>query len=222
MEKSIIIEFYQYTKKYNNKVVLDDINLKINSGSIYGFIGRNGSGKSMLFKAIVGLINSTSGYVTVDNKIIGKDIDFPSNVGALIESPGFLPNLSGYDNLKILADINKIIKDEDIKSAISFVGLDPEDKRSVKKYSMGMKQRLGIAQAIMEKPNILVLDEPMNALDNNGVNDIRNYLLDLNKKGVTILISSHNKEDIELLCNNVYEMDNGKITKHFNNKEEKI
>ncbi len=206
-----LINFSNYSKIYRKKVVLDNVNLQLERGRTYGIIGRNGSGKTLLLKAICGLINASGGYVEVEGKKIGKDIDFPENIGVIIENPGFIQNKSAYQNLKILAGIRNIITDEKIKETINFVGLDPEDKKPVKKYSLGMKQRLGIAQAIMEEPQILLLDEPMNGLDKKGVEDIRNYILKLKEKGITILITSHNSEDIQLLCDDVYEMDYGKI-----------
>lgn len=210
---SNFIEFHNYFKKYKAKTVLKNVNLQLEEGKVYGIIGRNGSGKTLLLKAISGLINSTSGFVKVQNKIIGKDIDFPDDIGVLIETPGFLPNMSGFNNLKILAKIRNKIDDSKIKDTISFVGLDPLDTKPVKKYSLGMRQRLGIAQAIMEEPKILLLDEPMNGLDKSGVKDIREYILKLREKGITILLTSHNSEDIEILCDSVYEMDEGTIEK---------
>ncbi len=148
----------------------------------------------------------------MNDKVIGKDVDIPSNVGVIIETPGFLPNYSGYNNLKFLAKIrNKIGKDE-IRTAIKSVGLDPDDKKHVGKYSLGMRQRLGLAQAIMEDPEMLILDEPMNGLDKDGVKDMRQYLLDLKEQGKTILIASHSAEDIDVLCDTVCEMDKGILT----------
>ncbi len=154
----------------------------------------------------------TSGTVTVNGKIVGKDIDIPSDIGIIIEAPGFLANYSGFKNLKLLASIRRKITDAQIKEAMETVGLDCKSKKRVGKYSMGMRQRLGIAQAIMENPQILLLDEPMNGLDNRGVDDIRHLLLELRKNGKTILIASHSKEDIDLLCDTVHEMDAGILT----------
>lgn len=208
-----VITFSNYSKCYNKKLVLDNINLKFYKGKTYGIIGRNGSGKTILLKAISGLINPSKGFVMVNEKVIGKDIDFPENLGILIENPGFLGNKSGFENLHILADIRKVISVDKIKNTMKFVGLDPEEKKVVKKYSLGMKQRLGIAQAIMEDPEVLLLDEPMNSIDKSGVEDIRNYILELKKKNITIILTSHNLEDINILCDEVYEMDNGNIEK---------
>lgn len=211
MEKIIL---RNATKIIKGNMVLDHINLELNKGSIYGFIGANGSGKTMLFRAISGLIRLTEGEVEVFSKIIREDISFPDSIGIIIESVGFWDEYTGFENLKLLAKIKKIIGDEEIKEAILRVGLDPDDKRTYKKYSLGMKQRLGIAQAIMEKPDILVLDEPTNALDENGVSLIRSVLLEEKNRGATILIASHNKDDISLLCDQIYKMVDGHIEKN--------
>lgn len=209
-----IIQVEHAVKKFRGQTVLSDINLCFEKGKIYGVIGRNGSGKTVLFKCICGLMRLTSGSITVEGKIIGKDIDFPKNVGMIIEHPGFLPHYNGYENLKMLASYRNMIGKQEIKDAIRTVGLDPEDKKRVGKYSLGMRQRLGIAQAIMEHPDILILDEPMNGLDNNGVEDIRSLLLGLKEwNGATILLASHNREDIQILCDEVIEMNHGMIVK---------
>ena len=166
---SDIIEISHVTKKYGAATVLNDVNISFEKGKIHGLIGRNGSGKTMLMKCICGFVPVTQGSVTVNGKKIGKDIDVPENLGAIIETPGFLNNYSGYNNLKFLAGINKKIGREQIREAILFVGLDPDSKKHVGRYSLGMRQRLGLAQAIMENPDILLLDEPMNGLDKHGV-----------------------------------------------------
>ena len=200
------------TKKFKEATVLDNITVDFEKGKVHGLIGRNGSGKTMLMKCICGIVPYKIGEIRVNDKIIGKDVDIPSNVGVIIETPGFLPNYSGFNNLKFLAKIrNKIGKDE-IKAAIKSVGLNPDDKKHVGKYSLGMRQRLGLAQAIMEDPQLLILDEPMNGLDKDGVKDMRQYLLDLKAKGKTILIASHSAEDIDVLCDTVCEMDKGMLT----------
>ena len=165
----------------------------------------------MLLKCICGFLRPTSGHVSVNHKIIGQDIDFPQKLGFIIETPGFLMNYSGYKNLKYLASIKKEIDDIAIKEAMELVGLDPEDKKHVGKYSLGMRQRLGIAQAIMEKPDILILDEPMNGLDKSGVEEMRKLFLKIQSEGKLILLTSHNKEDIDVLCDEVYEMDMGNL-----------
>ncbi len=193
--------------------ILKNINAEFEQGKIHGLIGRNGSGKTMLMKCICGFVRPTSGEIIVAGKRIGKDCDFPENVGIIIETPGFIPYYSGYKNLKLLADLNKKINGEQIRETMQKVGLDPNLKRHMKKYSLGMRQRLGLAQAIMENPDILILDEPMNGLDKDGVGDMREYLLELKNHGKTIIIASHSAEDIEVLCDTVSEMDKGVLTK---------
>ena len=208
MSNEITVEIKNLSKTIKNTTILNDISVTFKKGKIYGIIGKNGSGKSMLFKAICGLINLTEGEIKVFDETI-KDGKFPKETGIIIEHPGFLPQYSGFKNLKFLANIRNIISDEEIRNVISLVGLNPDDARPIKKYSLGMKQRLGIAQAIMEEPKLLILDEPMNALDSEGVNLIREILLELKDKSVTILLTSHNKEDIDILCDSIYTMDKG-------------
>ncbi|MBQ8790421.1 MAG: ABC transporter ATP-binding protein [Ruminiclostridium sp.] len=191
--------------------ILKNINLTFDKGKIHGLIGRNGSGKTMLMKCICGFVKPTSGEIKVNGEIVGKDCDFPKNMGIIIETPGFIPYYSGYKNLKLLADLNKKADKNKIRDTMKKVGLDPDLKRHVRKYSLGMRQRLGLAQAIMEDPEILILDEPFNGLDKDGVKDMRTYLLDLKERGKTILIASHNSEDISVLCDTVQEMDKGEV-----------
>lgn len=205
----IIIE--NATKKFGTQTVLNNVSLTLEDGKIYGFVGQNGCGKTVLFKSICGFIYLDRGTITVDGKVIGKDIDIIKDAGIIIESPGFLPNYSAFKNLKFLTMIKDNIGDEQIKSTLISVGLDPESKKEVGKFSLGMRQRLGIAQAIMENPHILILDEPMNGLDKRGVEDIRKILMDLKKKGKLILLASHNPLDIDILCDCVYELDAGTI-----------
>lgn len=205
------IKIKDYTKVIRKKTILDNINISFESGRIYGLHGRNGSGKTMLLRAICGLILPTSGEVTIDEKVVGKDIEFPESVGIIIENMTMLPDYSAFDNLKILAKIKKIATDEDIKETLRLVGLDPDDKKKVKAFSLGMKQKLNIAQAIMEKPKLLLLDEPTNALDEESVNDVRKFLLEMKENGVLIIIASHNKEDLEVLCDELIEIYEGKI-----------
>ena len=193
--------------------ILRDISVHFERGKIHGLIGRNGSGKTMLMKCICGFVKPTSGEIIVDEKRIGKDCDFPENAGIIIETPGFIPYYSGYKNLKLLSDLRGKISKDDIRKTMKQVGLDPDLKRHVRKYSLGMRQRLGLAQAIMENPDLLILDEPMNGLDKDGVADMRKYLLDLKSQGKTILIASHSAEDIEVLCDTVCEMDKGRLEK---------
>ena len=208
-----IIKVENVSLKIKKDIILDKINVNFEKGKIHGLIGRNGSGKTMLMKCICGFVKVTSGQVIVDNKIIGKDCDFPNNIGVIIETPGFIPYYSGFRNLKLLAKINNKIIDNDIKKSMESVGLNPNLKRAVGKYSLGMRQRLGLAQAIMENPEILILDEPMNGLDKEGVQDMRKYLIELRNQGKTIILASHSSEDISVLCDTVNEMDKGKIKK---------
>ena len=208
---SNVINVQAATKQYGEATVLDDVSFTIESGKIYGIIGRNGSGKTILFKCMCGFIPLTSGVITINGKQIGKDIDVPDNIGIIIETPGFLPGYSGLNNLKFLAKIKNNITLKEIIRCIEAVGLDPMSKKTVSKYSMGMRQRLGIAQAIMEDPDLLILDEPMNGLDNDGVKDMRKLFLSLKEQGKTLLIASHSREDIEVLCDHVYEMDKGRL-----------
>ncbi len=207
-----IISVSNVTKKFRENTVLDNVSLEIEKGSVTGLVGRNGSGKTILMKCVLGLVSPTSGIITVRDKRVGKDIDIPENIGVIIETPGFLPNFSGYNNLMQLAKIRRKIGKAEVRAAIQRVGLNPDDKKHVGKYSLGMRQRLGLAQAIMEDPDILILDEPMNGLDKEGVKDMRQYLLDLKAQGKTILIASHSAEDIDVLCDTVCEMDKGMLT----------
>lgn len=201
------------TKKFKEATVLDNVNVTFEKGKVHGLIGRNGSGKTMLMKCICGIVPPTSGEIIVNEKRIGKDTDIPKNVGVIIETPGFIPNYSAYNNLKFLAALNNNIGREEIRDAIKSVGLNPDDKKHVGKFSLGMRQRLGLAQAIMENPDLLILDEPMNGLDKDGVCDMREYLLALKEQGKTILIASHSAEDIDILCDTVCEMDKGHLEK---------
>lgn len=207
------IEIRALSKKYKDQLVLNNINLDLSSGRIYGIIGRNGSGKTVLFKSIAGLIRPTSGYVKVDSKIVGKDMDFIESCGLIIENPGFLSNYSALNNLKMLAAIKGKVKKDEIKKYIAKVGLDPNSKKHVGKFSMGMKQRLAIAQAIMEDPDLIILDEPLNGLDNEGVKEMRELFLELKAQGKLIIMCSHNPEDIEILADEIWRMDKGEIVK---------
>jgi ABC-2 type transport system ATP-binding protein len=208
-----IIIIKNVTLQIKKDVILKDISIEFEQGKIHGLIGRNGSGKTMLMKCICGFVRPTSGEITVADKRIGKDLDFPESTGIIIETPGFIPYYSGFKNLKLLAGLNNKFGNEKIRQSMTEVGLDPALKRHVKKYSLGMRQRLGLAQAIMEEPDILVLDEPMNGLDKDGVRDMREYLLKLKKHGTTILVASHSTEDIEVLCDTVCEMDRGVLVR---------
>ena len=213
-----MLEIENLTKTFGTQTVISDISMTLVSGKIYfaegkihGIVGRNGSGKTMLMKMILGFVSPSSGSIKIEGKVLGKDISMPDRIGAIIENPGFLPEYSGFKNLKFLAMIHHKISNEEIRNAMRIVGLDPDSKKHVGKYSLGMRQRLGIAQAIMEDPDILLLDEPLNGLDNEGVEEIRKVLLSLKEKGKLIILASHSKEDIQILCDTVFRMDHGKI-----------
>lgn len=205
------IEIDHVTKKFGEELVLSDIHVTMEQGKVYGFSGNNGSGKTVLMKCICGFLPVTEGTIWVGEKAIGIETDFPESIGVIIETPGFLTNLTGFQNLEILAGLRKQISKEEIREAIRKAGLDPDLKKSVSKYSLGMRQRLGIAQAIMEDPEFLILDEPFNGLDKHGVADIRELILSLKNQGKTIILASHNSEDIRILCDQVYEMDGGRM-----------
>lgn len=210
---SSIVEVKGLSKSFGKNRVLDNVSFSFEEKQIHGIIGRNGSGKTMLFKCILGMMPFSEGEILVRSRRVGKDVDVPDDVGMIIEGPGFLPNYSGYSNLRLLSRVKKVIGRDEIVRAIESVGLNPASRKRVGKYSMGMRQRLCIAQAIMENPSMLILDEPMNGLDNRGVSEIRELLLNLKSKGKTIFIASHNQEDIRQLCDTVCEMDCGKLTR---------
>lgn len=208
-----MIKVENVCKKYKTQTVLNHVNLEVEKGKIVGVVGRNGSGKTVLFKSICGLIPIDEGKIIVDNQVIGQDLEIPKNIGVIIETPGFLPNYSGYKNLYYLAKIQNRIGRKEIIHTIGMVGLDPYSKKHVSKYSLGMRQRLGIAQAIMENPDILILDEPMNGLDKDGVNEMRELFLRWKEDGKTMIIASHGAQDIDILCDDVWEMDKGIATR---------
>lgn len=209
----IMVEVKEVTKKFKENTALDHVSLSFEKGKIHGVIGRNGSGKTVLFKCICGFMTPNSGKILVQGKPVKPSA--PQDMGIIIEEPGFINSMSGYKNLKLLAAVRKTISEEEIKEVLKKVGLDPDSKKGVGTYSLGMKHRLGIAQAIMEKPPLLLLDEPMNGLDKHGVVEIRKLLRELNEEGITIIMSSHYMEDIEELCDTVTEMDQGKIVEEM-------
>lgn len=205
----IAIEAVNLTKQIRRATVLDTISLTLEEGGIYGFYGSNGSGKSMLFRALCGLIHPSSGTIRVFGKELGKDTAFPESLGVIIENVGFWKDFTGYQNLEMLASIKKQIGRQEICRAMERVGLSPDDRKKYRKYSLGMKQRLGIAQAIMESPQLLILDEPTNALDYDGIHQIRQLLREEKGRGATICIASHNPDDLEQLCDRFFLMESG-------------
>ena len=207
-----IISVKNLSKDFGQERVLHNVTRDFEKGKIHGIVGNNGSGKTVLMKCICGFLIPDSGSITVNGERVGVDVDFPHDMGLIIETPGFLPNITGVKNLEILASLNKKIGLEEIAAAIRRVGLDPLMKKPVGKYSLGMRQRLGIAQAIMEDPALLILDEPLNGLDKHGVREMRQLIKGLKEQGKTILLASHNQGDIDELCDTVCEMDAGVMT----------
>ena len=199
------------SKNIKGSKILENITLEFNSGKVYGLEGPNGSGKTMLLRLIAGLIRPTEGEVLVDGKRLGKDLDFPENMGLLIETPAFLPEHTGYKNLQFLADIQKKITSADMEAALMEVGLGPQDVRPFRKYSLGMKQRLGIAAAIMEKPELLLLDEPTNSLDKAGVEEITQLILRQKSRGALLVVASHDREFLQAVSDEVYTVSEGHV-----------
>ena len=217
-----VVRLEDYCKSFKSAEVLKNINLTLESGKVIGLKGKNGSGKTMLMRAISGLILPTSGKVYINDKELGRLISFPPSIGILIENPSFISNYTGFKNLKILASIQNRISDDEIRDAIRKVGLDPDDKRTFKKYSLGMKQRLGIAAAIMERPDIVILDEPINALDEAGAGLIKGLLDELKANGSLIIIACHDTEELNYLSDEIYEIYDGEITGHIEHPDEKV
>lgn len=208
------IELQHISKTIKGADVLVDISMMLGSGSIVGFRGVNGSGKTMLMRVIAGLIRPTKGSVTIDGEVLGKDISFPPSVGALIENPAFLEGYSGFENLHILASIRNRVTDAEIKETITEVGLDPGNKKAYKKYSLGMKQRLGIAAAIMERPDLILLDEPTNALDVGGVEMVKKVLQKEKCRGALIILCCHDTEVLNSMADKIYHIQEGRLTAH--------
>lgn len=217
-----VVRLEDYCKSFKSAEVLKNINLTLESGKVIGLKGKNGSGKTMLMRAISGLILPTSGKVYINDKELGRHISFPPSIGILIENPSFISNYTGFKNLKILASIQNRISDDEIRDAIRKVGLDPDDKRTFKKYSLGMKQRLGLAAAIMERPDIVILDEPINALDEAGAGLIKGLLDELKANGSLIIIACHDTEELNYLSDEIYEIYDGEITGHIEHPDEKV
>jgi ABC-2 type transport system ATP-binding protein len=206
------ISVQNLTKRFGEETVLSGVSHDFEESKIHGVVGNNGSGKTVMMKCICGFLIPSKGRVLVRCKQVGKDMDFPDDIGIIIETPGFLPGITGMKNLQILASLKRKIDDAAIRETIRRVGLDPDMKKPVGKYSLGMRQRLGIAQAIMENPSILILDEPLNGLDKSGAAQMRALIKELRYQGKTILLASHNQQDIDELCDTVCEMDAGHLT----------
>lgn len=211
--KDMYIELRDYTKKIKETTVLDNISVRFESGRIYGLKGKNGSGKTMLMRAITGLIHPTQGEVDIDGKILGKDISYPPSVGLLLENPAFLLNETGFENLRLLCELKEIATKEDICEIMRRVGLKPEDRRTYRKYSLGMKQKLGIAAAIMEHPDIIILDEPINALDQESVEKVKNLIIEERDRGAVIILACHDSEELEYLSDDIIHIEEGRIGK---------
>ncbi len=205
------IKITDVNKTIKKAPILRDINLEFTGGKVYGLRGKNGSGKTMLMRAICGLITPDSGIIDIDGKILGKDISFPESIGVLIENPSFIGNYTGFKNLKVLASIQNRIGDEQIRKALEDIGLDPDDKRTYRKYSLGMKQKLGIAAAVMENPDIIILDEPINALDDVSVEKVHDILEEQKKRGAVIIIACHDKEELDQLSDEIIGISDGRI-----------
>ena len=218
-ENSDYVVVDRVTKRFGEEMVLKETTMTMKRGKVYGIVGNNGSGKTVLMKCICGFLPVTSGSICVGQKYIGRDTDFPESLGLIIETPGFLTEYTGRKNLEILADLKRKVSGKGIRECLQKVGLAPDLKKPVSKYSLGMRQRLGIAQAIMENPEFLILEEPFNGLDKKGTADIRAILLELKKQGKTILLASHNSMDIDILCDEVYEMDAGVLRRGRGGKE---
>ena len=203
------------TKTIRGNTVADNINLELKSGTIYGLCGYNGCGKTMLMRLIAGLILPSEGEVIIDGKVLGRETDFPESMGILIENPSFLGSLTGFENLKLLASIKRLIQDDLIKHSIRRVGLNPDDKKHYRKYSLGMKQRRGIASAIMESPDLIILDEPTNALDRDGVEIVKKIILEEKKRGALVIMTCHDRTILEGVSDVIYTIEHGKITDEF-------
>lgn len=211
MREKYTIEIDGISKKFKDTEALKDVSLRFESGKIYGIVGHNGSGKTVLLKCICGFIKCDKGKILVNGKEMGRQIDMLTNAGIIIEEPAFLRKWSAYQNLDFLYTIRNKKNKEYLYEVLRKVGLDPTLRKPVGKYSLGMKQRLAIAQAIMEDPDILILDEPMNGLDKKGIAEMRELFLKMKEEGKLILFASHNKEDIDILCDEVYELDAGQL-----------
>lgn len=208
----MVIECKRVTKKLRKAIVLQNVNLRLESGRVYGLWGSNGSGKTMLLRVLAGLIYPTSGTVKLDGKKLGKDLDFPESIGLLLENPAFLDDYTGLRNLELIAALNHKISTEEIRTALRDVGLTPDDKRPYRKYSLGMKQRLGLAAAFMEHPQLLLLDEPTNALDEAGFPMLEDLIIREKDRGALIVVASHDRNFLELVSDEIYRVSEGQIS----------
>lgn len=208
------IEVENYTKIIKGITILDNVSITFEAGKCYGLKGKNGSGKTMLMRAVCGLIHPTKGQVIIDGEVLGKDITFPRSVGVLIENPAFISNYTGLKNLELLASIKNVIGTEDIRKTIEAVGLDPDDKRKYRKYSLGMKQKLGIAAAFMENPDIIILDEPINAIDESGVVKVKKLIAEAKERGAVIITACHDAGELEELSEEIICIEEGRIAEN--------
>lgn len=207
----MLIQIENMTKRIRGETVLDQVKLEMESGKIYGLLGRNGSGKTMLMRALCGLIRPSEGRILIDGMRLGRDFSYPPDLGMLIETPRFLPEFTGLENLEMLASIRKKVKTAELRQALERLGLDPDDRRKTRKYSLGMRQRLGIACAIMERPRLLVLDEPFNALDVDGFELARNVILEERRRGALILLACHDRQELERVSDVIYHVERGRF-----------
>ena len=205
------IKIENVTKQIRGARVVDNVSMELFSGRVYGLKGINGSGKTMLMRLIAGLIYPTEGRITIDGKVLGKEIHFPASIGLLIENPAFLDTYSGYDNLELLASIRERAGEKRIREVLERVGLDPDSRKKYRKYSLGMKQRLGIAGAVLENPDLLILDEPTNALDSDGVEMLKGLVRDERERGALVIISCHDGKILEEMADEIYFLENGRI-----------
>lgn len=213
------IKISHVSKTIKNNPVIKDISMELQSGAVYGFKGINGSGKTMLMRLISGLIRPTQGEISMNGKILGKDISFPNSIGVFLENPAFLDAYSGFNNLKLLASIKSVASDEDIRNTLLRVGLDPDSNKKYKKYSLGMKQRLGIAAAIMEKPEIVILDEPTNSLDEDGVDLVKHIVRNEKERNALVIVSCHDEEILKGMSDEVFLLEQGRLIGHITEED---
>ena len=213
------IKISHVSKTIKNNPVIKDISMELQSGAVYGFKGINGSGKTMLMRLISGLIRPSQGEISMNGKILGKDISFPNSIGVFLENPAFLDAYSGFNNLKLLASIKSVASDDDIRNTLLRVGLDPNSDKKYKKYSLGMKQRLGIAAAIMEKPEIVILDEPTNSLDEDGVDLVKHIVRNEKERGALVVVSCHDEEILKGMSDEVFLLEQGRLIGHITEED---